>query len=718
MVDRSSHRSRHRARLAFGSLFAGLVLALSIGSFASAAGADDESDTPSPSGDVAAAAAEQPDPPETANNPAPDHCGLNMVLVLDRSGSTKPADPQYQAAANAFVDSFVGTPSHIGLVTFATSAVVSSGYSDVSSSGATLKGIIDSLPMPEGFTNWQDAFVNTAGTEFDGASVATPRPDLVVFITDGNPTTQNGNAYATDLGAGIAAATALKGNGLTHVTGVAVGDNIDISTDNIAKITGPGGVIDPSSNVKPGYDVYQPPTPDALKATLAKLTTQICGGTVHVHKQVRTGPGTSFVNGAGWAFTSAHADVADQVTDGSGNTDFGFSFSQTGTAQTITETPQPGYSFEGFTCDGENPTPGTNGFSVTVNSEDDITCTVTNTPSTALLTLNKVTTHGVGGPFDFRVTGGPAAIDETRSATTAQENTSTPAGSVSNLFPGTYNIEESSPEGWDLTGIACVAGTEPVDPPDATGNITLGIGESVTCTYTNDQQATDLSIVKAASGLTPVNGGDDQQIDYTLTVDNHGPADAHTTATVTDVLPSGASLVSTSAPGGVTCSSAGRTITCTIPADQLQVSDPVVIGVRVTVPTNGETVTNTTIVDSPDDPAPCTVASDNITCSEDTNNYSEVSTDVPEVEAVVVTQPPATQPPMPPVTPVAPVAPTEVEAAQVAAAPALAFTGSRSSILVAGIGALLVVVGASALVLSRRRRARSPVAIDESHVLP
>ncbi len=421
----------------------------------------------------------------------------------------------------------------------------------MSSSGATLKGIIDTLPTPEGFTNWQDAFVKTAGADFDGAGVATPRPDLVVFITDGNPTTQNGNAYATDLGAGIAAATALKGNGLTHITGVAVGDNIDVSTDNIAEITGPGGVIDPSSNVKPGYDVYQPATPDALKATLAQLTTQICGATVHVHKQLRTGPGNSFVNGAGWAFTSANADVADQVTDGNGDADFGFSFSQTGTSQTITETPQAGYSFEGVTCDGGSPLPAANGFSVTVNSEDDINCTVINTPATAQLTLNKVTTHGVGGPFDFHVTGGPAAIDETRSATTTQENTSTQAETrISDLFPGTYNVAESSPEGWELTGIACVAGTETVDPPDATGNITLGIGEDVTCTYTNDRQVTDLSIVKTASGLTPVNGGDDQQIDYTLTVDNNGPADAHTNATVTDVLPSVASLVSISRTRG------------------------------------------------------------------------------------------------------------------------------------------------------------------------
>ena len=324
------------------------------------------------------------------------------------------------------------------------------------------------------------------------------------------------------------------------------------------------------------------------------------------------------------------------MTDGSGNADFGFAFSQTGKSQTITETLQAGYTLEGFTCDGGNPQAANNGLSLTVNSQDDINCTVTNTPELGSITLNKITTHGVGGPFNLAVTGGAVGVDLHRSATTTQQNTSTATtgDSLAGLYPGAYTIVESSPAGWNLTGIACNDGNGPVDPPDVNGNITLGIGENLTCTYTNDLVATDLEIVKTASGPSPVNGGNDQQIDYTLTVDNNGPGDAHNAATVTDVLPAGASLVSIEPPAGVTCGmSLDQTITCSIPADQLEVSDPaVVIGVTIDVPTNGQTVTNKTIVDSPDDPAPCTVTSDDITCTEETNNYSQVSTDIPNVE--------------------------------------------------------------------------------------
>ena len=125
------------------------------------------------------------------------------------------------------------------------------------------------------------------------------------------------------------------------------------------------------------------------------------------------------------------------------------------------------------------------------------------------------------------------------------------------LYPGAYTINETSlPAGWLLTDITCNDGSE----EGSAVNVQLDIGENVTCTYTNDKQESDsdLSIVKSVtSGPTSINGGDDQQIDYTLTVDNNGPDDAVNDATVTDVLPSGASLVSIDPPAGVTCGSRG-----------------------------------------------------------------------------------------------------------------------------------------------------------------
>ncbi|MGH9025728.1 MAG: SpaA isopeptide-forming pilin-related protein, partial [Acidimicrobiia bacterium] len=58
------------------------------------------------------------------NAPSAGGCGINIVLVLDRSGSVAPFASDYIAAANAFVDALVGTPSQIAVVSFAGQASV------------------------------------------------------------------------------------------------------------------------------------------------------------------------------------------------------------------------------------------------------------------------------------------------------------------------------------------------------------------------------------------------------------------------------------------------------------------------------------------------------------------------------------------------------------------------------------------------------------------
>jgi hypothetical protein len=95
----------------------------------------------------------------------------------------------------------------------------------------------------------------------------------------------------------------------------------------------------------------------------------------------------------------------------------------------------------------------------------------------------------------------------------------------------------------------------------------------------------------------------------------------------------------------------------------------VVISVSATVPTGSGTAVNQSVVTCPDDPSGCTVGDLVISCPPGSNNFSEVSTDIPAVEAAVVTQTPAT--------------PT---AARVEAAQALAFTGSYDTMPFAALG--------------------------------
>lgn len=658
---RGSHQGR---RFGLSALLATLVVALCVGVFASVAGADDQG------GEVSAAAVTS-----SPNNPLADHCGLNIVLVVDRSGSTKNFNSQYKDAAKTFVNALVGTPSQIGLVTFNDSATLRSGYKDVSATDNGLNSLIDGLPAPSGFTNWQDALEKTS------ANFAGPVPDLVLFITDGNPTTHNGGG-GDDLTPAITAANTLKamGGNLPHITGVAVGQDIDQA--NIAAITGAGAGLAGDPDVLTS-------SPDTIVNDLKELAIDLCGGTVTIHKQVRTGAGTvdsttpALVDGWNFAAAGDGAPSGTTGTDGTGAVTLAFDNDHLG-ANTITESAGlAGYAIESVSCNDAAVDHTGSTFAVAVDESTVTSCTVVNAP-TALgsIGVSKITTHGAGGPFTVNVSGPNTNSD--LSGSTPGQNSSTSLGAAEGLYPGTYTIDETAmPEGWAFAGVQCDSGSVEGDVV----TVQLGVGQDVSCTYTNDLVPSNLTIVKTAEEGT--NTGTVQPIDYTLTVDNAGPADAHADATVVDVLPAAATFVAVDPPAGVTCDTGALPqISCTVPASMLEVSDPAVeIGVSVTVANGSGTVTNQSLVTSTDDPAPCVVSNDGITCSTVTDNFSEVSNSVPDVAGTVVTAP-VNGPP------------TQVEAAQAA----LAFTGSNGIARLAGLAALLAAFGAAMLILSRKRK--------------
>jgi uncharacterized repeat protein (TIGR01451 family) len=535
-----------------------------------------------------------------------------------------------------------------------------------------------------------------------GGTVDNPAPDLVVFITDGKPTTRTSGAY-TDLGAGVEAANLLKASGSRsprpHITGVAVGD---LGADGLTNIAALSGSDDPAGSGVGGADpdVHQSDT-STLIDDMKELATQLCGGTVTLHKTLQTSP-DAFVPADGWEFASSTADPVAVTTDRAGVANL--KFADAGT-KAVTESGPAGYVMQRVDCgDARLSGVGPAGFSVDVSHSAVINCAVVNAPVLGSIAVHKVTRHGVGGPFGFEVSG-QNAVSTVLSATTDAENVRTPAGVVSGLFPGRYTIDETSmPPGWVLTGIDC--GDATVAKPEnaelsPTVDVDVHPGEKVACTFTDDELSSDLSILKAAADPIAVNAGADQQIDYTLGIDNRGRADAHAAATVTDMLPANASLVSITPPEGVACTpSLASEITCTVRADQLEAADPpVMISISVTVPTGSDVVVNQSMVSSPDDPAPCTVTSHGITCHPtDTNNFSEVSSAVPSLPTPSPT-PPAAGPPRAPGLPTPAETPVQVEA-RVAS---LALTGSGSVRLLA-LGTALVIVGASVLLLRRRRR--------------
>src|SRR5690606_23916108 len=118
--------------------------------------------------------------------------------------------------------------------------------------------------------------------------------------------------------------------------------------------------------------------------------------------------------------------------------------------------------------------------------------------------------------------------------------------------PGTYTLSESGPGGYALASLACT-GAADTDPSDG---LTLASGEIATCTFTNDDQATAMSVVKAglleidADGSGSVTEGD--TLRFTTTVTNTGLVGL-TNVVVTDSMITPDTQACASVAVGATC---------------------------------------------------------------------------------------------------------------------------------------------------------------------
>ncbi len=250
----------------------------------------------------------------------PDRCGLKLLLVLDRSGSIGAYKDSYAAAATAFVDALDNTPTELGIINFNNALNGVAPLAPVSLNGglgaAQARANIASVyNSPTGLTNWDVALQAAAqATNFSGGS----RPDMVVFITDGNPTTNetsstgNGNVSLIDLTTGIASANLVKSRavGAGTVKMLAVGVGAGVTEENLKVVSGPN--LD---------DDYAVSSVDALKGKLQEIAARTCGTRIHIRKRI-TG---SAADQAGWKFAASSTTLGitpafkdgDRTTHGS-----------------------------------------------------------------------------------------------------------------------------------------------------------------------------------------------------------------------------------------------------------------------------------------------------------------------------------------------------------------------------------------------------------------
>lgn len=350
---------------------------------------------------------------QSRTNPVlPDQCGLDVALVLDLSGSVGPNLDDLKDASDKFVDSLVGTPSRMALFSFGAS-------SPAGGAGANAPGLVPvtSQAQANAFKGTYAGWNAGGGTNWDRglwAAAQGPTYDLVIVLTDGNPTVwgaNQGNSSTNmfrDIETGVFSANAIKAE-KTRVIGFGVGAGVsDNNTElNLRSIS--GGTEFTGGNAI-AADYYQTANFDAAGDALRALALATCKGTLTVVKrEVPSGTTgedkTGHVGGgAGWSFS---ADGTNATTTGDGTNAVSFEFNDT-TVADVAETAYNGNpigstGYELVTSSGKNavctnlntgnPASVTNdgafGFQVTVPDLAAISCTVYNRQSSASVEVDK-----------------------------------------------------------------------------------------------------------------------------------------------------------------------------------------------------------------------------------------------------------------------------------------------------------------------------------------
>lgn len=456
----------------------------------------------------------------TAPEPNPnlkERCGINLMLVLDESGSigsTTGATAAVRNATKAFLGALSGTGSQVSIIDFSTNAGRPIGYTVVTPETitGTFNPYIDNTNgngyNPNGWTNWEAAFKKVGEANGQGTLA-----DLVVFMTDGDPTAMN-TSSGTETGLTEGAVEAMRraqqeANKVklqrSHVFALGVGAAVNNarSANRLKAVSGfeqyPGNPFG-EADFTLEKDFAQ------LAAALRQIVLELCESSVTVTKQVDEGDGV-YRPDPGWDFTGSvsttqgghtwvlpapppNTGPRTETTNEKGVATFQWDTSNADARSTLrlSEEVQDGYDFVDATC---NVTQTTRRRSrvvrsqvvttpvgeVTLGPNQYASCTVRNRIRPGTIEIEKNATPESSQAFDF--TGSLGIPDFSLVDNRADENVSR---IFPNVAPGTYTVSEMVPDDWELTGIACtpqsagvVAGTQV--------RITLAPGGSVVCTF-------------------------------------------------------------------------------------------------------------------------------------------------------------------------------------------------------------------------------------------
>jgi LPXTG-motif cell wall-anchored protein len=237
---------------------------------------------------------------QTSSDIPADNCGVDVVFVLDASGSMGDNGNEGINAVRSGFKSFVSTlaseapGSNIGVVQFGTAATAAVPYTNVSDSAliSYIDNTYKAYTAPQYWTNWDKA-LGTAASGFTAA-------DAVIFITDGNPTTYGDGSDTADnvahwdfsTGKAQPSAAALKAKTSGTVFGIGAGDGF---TNPLSVAADP---VQPIGRLTSVVDEGRVTTFGELTSALPAIVGEICAASIAIDKTAspseRPAPGGDF----------------------------------------------------------------------------------------------------------------------------------------------------------------------------------------------------------------------------------------------------------------------------------------------------------------------------------------------------------------------------------------------------------------------------------------
>ena len=476
-------------------------------------------------------------PADDGNPDLPQKCGLDMTIIIDRSGSIGNYNDDVADAANALIDGVSNTGSKVQVISFSSRATAVTLAGGVGSSS----NISDLTLLPA--ENVQlTQYTSSGGTNWDDAlEMARRQPavtPLTVVLTDGNPTYHNsgngvnghgnslggngGSTSTADVNKAVQEADLLKAAG-SHILAVGIGSNLN--TANLEAISGEERLT-ATNGVSFSEADWTTVGFTQLKALLEDFTKELCAPSLNITKTEIPLEGAERP-GDGWTFDlelesapqewenpaqQAGLTTASQVTD-EGKASFKW---EQGATQTmgaeVGEQPREGWVFSSATCQRRNydsgavsqltlaPQMAQDG-SVSwvipggLGPADSVNCNVRNRQvAPARIDVRKVTAPAaMPGEFDF-------SLDGNGESRTLEDLNHGDTESFGNVAPGTYAVGEATTPNFTQTSAACdnidTPAGESLDP----STLTVAEGEHWLCTFTNTADDGSITVRKVAQG--------------------------------------------------------------------------------------------------------------------------------------------------------------------------------------------------------------------------